>query len=143
MKVHVLKTRAPWFDDVRRDEKTFEVRVDDGRGFAVGDVLVLREWIEGCCEHRTSNAVAVFPVCPNCGTHVDRLGYTGRAVIRRVRYRLELDALLEELTKTELEDPVVVLGLAYATDDQIAGAAAELGRVIAAEIIARDTPVKF
>ena len=40
---HELKTVQPYFDAVFYGEKPFEVRKDD-RGFAVGDVLVLREW---------------------------------------------------------------------------------------------------
>lgn len=40
---HVLKTRAPFFEQVKRGDKTFEVRKDD-RGFQVGDLLLLREW---------------------------------------------------------------------------------------------------
>jgi hypothetical protein len=43
MKTHELKTVQPYFDAVFYGEKTFELRRDD-RGFAVGDVLVLREW---------------------------------------------------------------------------------------------------
>ena len=39
---HVLKTIAPYFEEVASRRKTFEVRKDD-RGFQVGDTLVLEE----------------------------------------------------------------------------------------------------
>jgi hypothetical protein len=41
--VHCLKTWSPYFSEVERGIKTFEVRRDD-RGFSVGDVLVLQEF---------------------------------------------------------------------------------------------------
>ena len=41
--VHYLKTRSPYFSEVERGIKTFEVRRDD-RGFSVGDILVLQEF---------------------------------------------------------------------------------------------------
>ena len=40
---HDLKTWPPFFDDVLTGAKTFELRRDD-RGYAVGDVVTLREW---------------------------------------------------------------------------------------------------
>ena len=43
MKTHELKTTAPHFEHVRSGAKRAEIRRDD-RGFAVGDVLVLREY---------------------------------------------------------------------------------------------------
>lgn len=43
MKTHELKTVQPHFDHVRSGAKRAEIRRDD-RGFAVGDVLVLREY---------------------------------------------------------------------------------------------------
>jgi hypothetical protein len=43
-KVHDLKTCQPYFDAVRTEAKTFEVRKDD-RDFQPGDLLVLREWL--------------------------------------------------------------------------------------------------
>ena len=43
MKTHELKTVQPHFDHVRSGVKRAEIRRDD-RDFAVGDVLVLREY---------------------------------------------------------------------------------------------------
>lgn len=43
MRTHELKTVPPHFGDVERGAKRVEVRLDD-RGFAVGDVLILREY---------------------------------------------------------------------------------------------------
>lgn len=40
MQTHKLKTLPPYWDAVRRGEKTFEVRRDD-RGFQKGDILEL------------------------------------------------------------------------------------------------------
>jgi hypothetical protein len=40
---HHLKTVGDFFEAVWRGDKVFELRKDD-RGFAFGDVLVLREW---------------------------------------------------------------------------------------------------
>lgn len=40
---HTLKTLAPWFEAVRRGEKTCEVRIND-RDFKAGDWLRLVEW---------------------------------------------------------------------------------------------------
>jgi hypothetical protein len=47
---HELKTWPEPFAAVRRGEKTHEYRVND-RNYAVGDVLVLREWVphDGTC----------------------------------------------------------------------------------------------
>lgn len=43
MTTHVLKTWPEYFEAVRSGRKRFEYRRDD-RGFAEGDVLVLREY---------------------------------------------------------------------------------------------------
>ena len=44
--IHELKTWAPYFDAVKRGEKTFEVRKDD-RGFQRGDTVRLLRCIQG------------------------------------------------------------------------------------------------
>lgn len=41
-RVHLLKTAAPWFDEVWNERKPFEVRRND-RDFRAGDVVVLLE----------------------------------------------------------------------------------------------------
>jgi hypothetical protein len=66
--VHKLKIAPRWFDAVSYGAKPFEVRRDD-RDYQVGDVLVLREWIE-------------YHWTPWGGY------YTGRSVMRRVTYVL-------------------------------------------------------
>jgi hypothetical protein len=43
-KTHELKTWPPHFEAIRSGAKKCEVRVND-RGFATGDLLILREWI--------------------------------------------------------------------------------------------------
>lgn len=43
MKIHDLKIWPDFFERVDSGEKTFDLRKDD-RGFAVGDILRLREW---------------------------------------------------------------------------------------------------
>lgn len=61
MKVHDLKCWPEPYDGLRWGRKTWELRKDD-RGYAVGDILVLREWLQTEQE------------------------YTGSAVARRVTY---------------------------------------------------------
>ncbi len=45
MSIHNLKTVNPYFQSIWDEEKTFEIRKDD-RGFAVGDTLILWEWVD-------------------------------------------------------------------------------------------------
>lgn len=68
--IHELKTVPPHFGDVERGSKRVEVRLDD-RGFAVGDVLILREWDATTCEYTGR-------VCEVLVTHVLR-GFVGLA----------------------------------------------------------------
>lgn len=68
MNVHELKTWPEYYRAIADRTKTFEVRVDDGRGFAVGDALEL-------CEYSKS------------------FGYTGRSLRRKVTYILKLEDL--------------------------------------------------
>lgn len=44
MPVHYLKIYPEYFEAVISGQKTVELRREDDRQFAVGDVLVLREW---------------------------------------------------------------------------------------------------
>ena len=67
MTVHHLKTLPPYYDAVKRGEKTFEVRFND-REYEEGDLLVLKEWEDG--------------------------GYSGREIKARVTYILTLQATL-------------------------------------------------
>lgn len=95
-RVHHLKTWPEPFQAVIDGRKRHEVRVDD-RGFAVGDVLTLKEWdpIEVCasCLHKPhvhsvctgrsgGTAYQCMCVCPTSRAR----GYTGREVTVRVLY---------------------------------------------------------
>ncbi len=50
MSIHELKTWPEYFEDVARGLKPFEIR-NDTRGYCVGDLLHLREWIERSSEY--------------------------------------------------------------------------------------------
>jgi hypothetical protein len=60
--VHDLKTIPPYWSDVAAGVKTFEVRHTIDRTFALGDELVLREWVPdndqlaGCHTGRVAHA---------------------------------------------------------------------------------------
>jgi len=41
--IHVLKTKQPFFNDVMRGHKHFEIRKND-RDFAMRDILILEEY---------------------------------------------------------------------------------------------------
>lgn len=43
-RIHELKCWPQYYQDVRTGAKRFELRRDDRGGFAVGDLLILREW---------------------------------------------------------------------------------------------------
>lgn len=65
MKVHELKIWESFFNQVESGKKPFEIRKND-RGFAVGDVLILRETIHtpsGRDESYTGRKVAVEVTC--------------------------------------------------------------------------------
>lgn len=53
---HDVKLDSEFFDKVGSGIKTFEARYDD-RGYAVGDVLLLREWRNGMYTGRVLEAV--------------------------------------------------------------------------------------
>lgn len=71
MTTHDLKTWPAYFAAVERGHKTFEIREND-RGFAVGDILLLREWVP--------------PPLDLDGTTLVGGGYTGRSCTRTVTY---------------------------------------------------------
>ena len=41
---HTLKIEFPYFEAVQKGWKTFELRQEDDKTFAAGDILRLREW---------------------------------------------------------------------------------------------------
>jgi ASC-1-like (ASCH) protein len=45
MKIHELKILPQYFNDVQDGSKNFEIRKND-RGFAVGDKIILKEYIQ-------------------------------------------------------------------------------------------------
>lgn len=63
--IHELKTTQPYFDDIQKGDKTFEVRKND-RLFAVGDFLALNEYED-----------------------IPEVGYTRRCMLVRVTYILD------------------------------------------------------
>lgn len=50
MTMHTLKVDYHLFDDLKANIKRFEVRLDDGRNYRVGDVLKLCAWHDGLKE---------------------------------------------------------------------------------------------
>ena len=66
--IHALKIRPKYFDAVRSEVKTFELRKND-RDFRVGDFLALNEWDD---DH-----------------------YTGRTELREVRYMLNVGEVIQ------------------------------------------------
>ncbi|MFR1687975.1 MAG: DUF3850 domain-containing protein [Massilimicrobiota timonensis] len=68
-KVHNLKIKPDYFNDVLREKKKFEVRYND-RGFKVGDILVLEEF--------------------------DDKGYTGRYINVEITYIMDEPAYCKE-----------------------------------------------
>ena len=92
IKTHELKTWKQYFTATLEGRKPFDVRVDDGREFAVGDVVWLREY---------DRAEGV---------------YTTRELTARISYVLDLvEAPLPSGFRDEVKQTgyrVVVLGLA-------------------------------
>lgn len=75
MRTHELKTWPTYFEAILSGAKRFEVRKND-RDFAVGDVLVLREWDPAPAGGRSAPA------------------YTGRQFVARVTYLMRIHAVL-------------------------------------------------
>lgn len=68
-KIHDLKILPPYFEHVKKGEKTFELRFDD-RDYCAGDILLLREWSDG--------------------------KYTGRSIMTKITYLLKgFDGLID------------------------------------------------
>jgi len=88
-RVHDLKCWPPYYEDVSDGRKSFEARFDD-RGYRVGDMLRLREWLPS------------------------QARYTGRECLRVVVYRLSGSGLWG------LAPGYCVLGLAPAPPDRAA-----------------------
>lgn len=82
MKEHLLKTWPCYFEAVQSGLKTFEIRKDD-RGFEVGDLLILEEYIP------------LEESIPDSGRH------TGRQVYMQISY----------LTRFEQKPGYVVMGI--------------------------------
>jgi hypothetical protein len=80
--IHELKLRQPFYDDVLKGDKTFEVRQND-RDFHVGDYLALNEFVVG----------------------ENGLGgkYTGNAILTQITYILDNSAFCK--------DGCVILGI--------------------------------
>lgn len=64
-KIIDLKIVQPYFDDVASGRKKAELRKDD-RDFAVGDMLILREWTGTEYTGRSVGAI-VTHILKNCG----------------------------------------------------------------------------
>lgn len=60
--IHELKTYPKYFEETLKGNKPFECRLND-RGFAVGDIVVLKEW--------------------------DNIKYSGREITGRIKYILD------------------------------------------------------
>lgn len=73
MKIHELKILPEYFEKVLDGSKTFELRKDD-RGFNVGDVLILREYIPGYRDWTGPEEVIIEEK------------YTGREVHKKISY---------------------------------------------------------
>lgn len=52
LRVHEVKCWPKFYDHIESGEKTFEVRKND-RDYKIGDLLVIREWVEPENEHPT------------------------------------------------------------------------------------------
>lgn len=70
MATHALKIELEMFDELRRGNKTAEIRKDD-RGFAVGDILILYP------HDPINNQRVGFDECWRTVTHIVRGGKYG------------------------------------------------------------------
>lgn len=77
MKTHELKILPQYFEKVLDGSKTFEIRKDD-RGFEVGDILVLKEFQQGCIDCTQGEPI-----------ETEKRGYTGRVIKKEISYILK------------------------------------------------------
>lgn len=82
--VHELKVWPEFFDPLDRNEKTFEARRND-RGFKVGDILHLREFVPAGFEPHILTGNYQQDVMP---PEVRAERYTGRECWRKITYIL-------------------------------------------------------
>ena len=85
MKVHELKTWPDSFEAVILGEKRHEFRMDDGRGFEVGDELCLREFAP-CKKCAGSGRVRDYNESEDCGCPKPYGRYTGDVCRVKVTY---------------------------------------------------------
>ena len=67
MKIHELKTIEPYFSDICREQKTFEIRKDD-RNFQEGDLLLLRKYNPETKEYSTRQILCEITYIIPAGT---------------------------------------------------------------------------
>ena len=77
---HHIKCQPPWFADVAAGRKRFEIRRND-RGFAVGDVLVLAEWVNDRATGREVTAEVTYVLDPTAHGPAMRLGMIAGFVV--------------------------------------------------------------
>ena len=83
-RVHCLKTWPKPYAAIVAGTKCHEVRQDDGRGFAAGDVLVLQEFVPCPTCHGTGRVWNNGDMT-DCSCH-ERGKYTGEMEARAVTY---------------------------------------------------------
>jgi hypothetical protein len=119
MKEHVLKCWPAEFEAIRVGRKTADVRIDDGRGFEVGDTLVLQEWDPKAGMLDLGAPVGVDPATGELRFVAKPSGdYTGRAIRRRVTdiVRSPTWDLPPGMVVMSIMDPAVILGRVMSVD---------------------------
>lgn len=114
MTTHDIKVHPQYFNAIADGSKPFEVRKDD-RGYAVGDVLRLREWDPEVYE-------AQFALPDVLRSEATAAAYTGRVIERTVTYTLSL---------ADWAAADTVMGLSR-DDDEVRALRAERARIAAA-----------